>query len=332
MPTISIIVPVYKVEKWLERCVRSILAQTFRDFEVILVDDGSPDRSGEMCDALAQGDPRIQVIHKKNGGLSDARNAGIDAAAGEYLMFTDSDDYIEPETLEKMYHAVCRENAALCICNYKVVFETGTGCQADNHQMIPPKVCTAREITKRCAQDSNPTWVVACNKLYHRSLWENIRFPVGKIHEDEFMFHQTILQCERIVCISDVCYNYVMRESSIMHSPSPKAALDGTEALLERIRYYRMAHFSVPEISSTLLSAIQKINSFFPVQKNADKESRKRYKNYQKQIRRFILPLLKERDVPNPTKIYLVIKFIFPYLSWKFKSISDGSRIYGNKK
>ena len=105
-PEVSIIVPVYKVEDYLERCVKSILAQTYTDFELILVDDGSPDRCGEMCDVFAKEDPRIRVIHKKNGGLSDARNVGMDRARGQYLFFVDSDDYIHEQSIEKLHSLI----------------------------------------------------------------------------------------------------------------------------------------------------------------------------------------------------------------------------------
>ncbi|WP_154064713.1 glycosyltransferase family 2 protein, partial [Enterococcus faecalis] len=123
MPKISIIVPVYNVEKYLEKCVRSILAQTFTDFELILVDDGSPDSSGAMCDQFAEQDQRVKVIHKENGGLSDARNAGIEIATGEYLGFVDSDDYIADDMYELLYTNIVKEDADLSICGIYDVYE-----------------------------------------------------------------------------------------------------------------------------------------------------------------------------------------------------------------
>ncbi|HEL7541574.1 TPA: glycosyltransferase, partial [Enterococcus faecalis] len=123
MPKISIIVPVYNVEKYLEKCVRSILAQTFTDFELILVDDGSPDSSGAMCDQFAEQDERVKVIHKENGGLSDARNAGIEIATGEYLGFVDSDDYIADDMYELLYTNIVKEDADLSICGIYDVYE-----------------------------------------------------------------------------------------------------------------------------------------------------------------------------------------------------------------
>lgn len=132
MPKISIIVPVYNVEKYLEKCVRSILAQTFTDFELILVDDGSPDSSGAMCDQFAEQDQRVKVIHKENGGLSDARNAGIEIATGEYLGFVDSDDYIADDMYELLYTNIVKEDADLSICGIYDVYEGRANCKKFN--------------------------------------------------------------------------------------------------------------------------------------------------------------------------------------------------------
>lgn len=128
-PIISIIVPVYKVENYLQKCIDSILAQTFRDFELILVDDGSPDRCPELCDAAAEKDSRIRVIHQKNGGLSAARNAGLDAARGGWIAFVDSDDAIEPEMYEALHDSAVKENADVAVCNFQLLDETGKNLQ-----------------------------------------------------------------------------------------------------------------------------------------------------------------------------------------------------------
>ena len=138
MPKISIIVPVYNVEKYLEKCVRSILAQTFTDFELILVDDGSPDSSGAMCDQFAEQDQRVKVIHKENGGLSDARNAGIEIATGEYLGFVDSDDYIADDMYELLYTNIVKD-ADLSICGIYDVYEERANCKKFNTGTFPEK-------------------------------------------------------------------------------------------------------------------------------------------------------------------------------------------------
>lgn len=140
MPKISIIVPVYNVEKYLEKCVRSILAQTFTDFELILVDDGSPDSSGAMCDQFAEQDQRVKVIHKENGGLSDARNAGIEIATGEYLGFVDSDDYIADDMYELLYTNIVKEDADLSICGIYDVYEGKEPVEKQQQYIVLDKV------------------------------------------------------------------------------------------------------------------------------------------------------------------------------------------------
>lgn len=146
MPKISIIVPVYNVEKYLEKCVRSILAQTFTDFELILVDDGSPDSSGAMCDQFAKQDERVKVIHKENGGLSDARNAGIEIATGEYLGFIDSDDYIADDMYELLYTNIVKEDADLSICGIYDVYEGKEPVEKQQQYIVLDKVAAMKMI------------------------------------------------------------------------------------------------------------------------------------------------------------------------------------------
>ena len=149
-PTISIIVPVYKVEKYLQKCIDSILAQTFRDFELILVDDGSPDNCPALCDAAAQKDARIRVIHQKNGGLSAARNAGLDIARGEWIGFVDSDDAIEPEMYKTLYDIAVQENADVVVCNFRLVMKPEIPLHASGGNEIKSKSQKCFPEWKRC--------------------------------------------------------------------------------------------------------------------------------------------------------------------------------------
>lgn len=163
MPKISIIVPVYNVEKYLEKCVRSILAQTFTDFELILVDDGSPDSSGAMCDQFAEQDQRVKVIHKENGGLSDARNAGIEIATGEYLGFVDSDDYIADDMYELLYTNIVKEDADLSICGIYDVYEGKEPVEKQQQYIVLDKVAAMKMIL-----EAKVVSVHAVNKLYKK--------------------------------------------------------------------------------------------------------------------------------------------------------------------
>ena len=178
---ISVIVPVYKVEEYLDECVQSLINQTYTNLEIILVDDGSPDGCPQMCDDWAMRDARIKVIHKKNGGLSDARNAGLDICTGDYVAFVDSDDWIKPEMYRYMYDAIKREKADICACNI-------ISCYPNREVSWGGKAYTVGDsetMLDRLYSDSAFP-VCAWNKLYRRELWQEFRFPVGKICEDAF--------------------------------------------------------------------------------------------------------------------------------------------------
>lgn len=179
MPTISVIVPVYKVEPYLNRCVDSILRQTYQDFELILVDDGSPDRCGEICDEYARQDSRIHVIHKENGGLSDARNAGIDwveaNSDSRWLIFADSDDWVHPELLARLLDAATAFDLKISVCGYQ---ET----EGADPAVLPEDMRPHRWTPKQFYMEHFVNATVAWGKLYSRSCFRDIRYPVGKIH------------------------------------------------------------------------------------------------------------------------------------------------------
>lgn len=210
---ISVIVPVYNVEQFLTRCVDSILAQTYEALEIILVDDGSKDASGKICDELAEKDGRIKVIHKENGGLSSARNTGIDAATGEYLAFVDSDDWIEADSYAYMLGLMKKYDAKLaCAGRYDVDGKTGEKALG----LCPKKeeCISAEEMVGRIflwdGCDSS-----ACDKLYHRSLFETFRYPDGKVCEDVPTTYRIVLKAERVVMCDKPIYNYYHRPNSI---------------------------------------------------------------------------------------------------------------------
>lgn len=236
---ISVIVPIYKVEKYLSKCVKSILAQTYTNIEVILVDDGSPDNCGRIADTYAARDKRVRVIHKPNGGLSSARNAGIDIAGGAYIGFVDSDDYIHPDMYKNLYTAIKAADAEISICNYCWMNENGTLCEKElSSDKITTGVLSYNAVFAAMHERSNVTYITAYNKLYKSSLLHTVRFPEGKIHEDEFTVHHFFAQCNKVACISDVLYYYVQREGGLTSHFSLKN-FDRFEALLDRYRFYR---------------------------------------------------------------------------------------------
>ena len=244
-PLLSIIVPVYKVESYLPKCIDSILAQTFTDFELILVDDGSPDNCPALCDAAAAKDARIRVIHQKNGGLSAARNAGLDVARGEWIGFVDSDDYIAPEMYEALYKAVQSTGADLALCDYAEVDETGALCPP-MHISLAEQVFTGRELLKNATDTMiQPAW----NKLYRRAIFAQLRYPEGKLNEDLFLIPEVCLQIQKAVVVPKALYYYVQRGGSIMsgnktlrHFDAAAAAQRYWECLVENGAYDALAN------------------------------------------------------------------------------------------
>lgn len=228
MDLISIIVPVYNVEKYINTCVESILKQTYRDLEIILVDDGSTDASGELCDELAKMDSRIVVMHKENGGLSDTRNAGLDCATGEWIMFVDSDDFIHPDTVKLSLEIAQKNQSDLLAFGYMYVDE-----QCDYVQTtlgyVNETVYTEDQLLRAFAKQDTGS-VMACNKLYRKSIWEEIRFPVGKIHEDEFVIVDVLQRANNATVIDAKLYFYRQRQGSIMATRNLKSEYDALEA------------------------------------------------------------------------------------------------------
>lgn len=234
---ISIIVPVYKVEDYLERCIESVRNQTYTNIEIILVDDGSPDACPQICDRYARQDARIKVIHKENGGLSDARNRGIDAAKGEYIGFVDSDDYIHPEMYMELWQSMKKTGADIAACGVeKVSADSKPDVQQIKNNAV--NVYTGRQAVENIFDGTLYLQsVVAWNKLYKKELFENVRYPVGKIHEDEFTTYVLFYKCNKVVYNTGRYYYYYQRTDSIMGGRKTSFSADGLEA------YEQMAAF-----------------------------------------------------------------------------------------
>lgn len=208
---ISIVVPVYNVEKYLIPCIDSILKQTYKYFELIIVDDGSTDCSGELCNNYIGKDKRIKVFHKNNGGLSDARNYGMEHAGGKYITFIDSDDTISPMFLEILISKAKETNADIVQCNLTLseeALDTGTGKTFfyNNSEGLKQFLLIGK------------IYVAACGKLYKRELFDNIQFPYGKINEDNFTIYKVVYKSRNTICIDRSLYWHRMREGSIMHT------------------------------------------------------------------------------------------------------------------
>ena len=222
---ISVIVPIYRVEKYLPACIDSILNQTFTDFELILVDDGSPDRCPEICDETAKRDARVRVIHQANAGLSAARNAGIEIAHGEWLGFVDSDDYIAPQFYEKLYQTAQRTDADCVMCSVQNVDESGKSIDSALMR-VADEVKTGQEVLQKIGRDDVTPYLTAGNKLYRRKLFNTLRYPAGRQNEDVFVFAELFCQVQRAACVAEPLYFYRKRIDSIMNSAVKLRNLD----------------------------------------------------------------------------------------------------------
>lgn len=229
-PLISIIVPCYKVEKYLPKCIDSIIKQTYTNLEIFLVDDGSPDNCGKICDEYAQKDPRIKVIHKTNGGLSDARNVAIDKMTGEYVVFVDSDDYIAPTHIEGLYSMIQRYQAEISV-NTFIAFHDGTTPLP--HPKSPKEyVYTGLEATEKMFYQEmfdNSAW----GKMYKSSLFNNIRYPKGLLYEDLPTTYKLMLKASKVAYNNNETYYYLLRADSIEGSKFTPEKLNSALKLME---------------------------------------------------------------------------------------------------
>lgn len=232
---ITVIVPVYKVEAYIHRCINSLLKQTYKNLEIILVDDGSPDKCAEICDEYALIEDRIKVIHKKNGGLSDARNKGIDAAKGNLITFIDSDDWVHEEYIERLYHLLKDTNSDITVCD----FIRTSSENFEVNSFIKNIEFTNIEALAQLTSVFYLQMVVAWGKLYKRELFEEIRFPEGKIHEDEFTTYRLLFKARKITLTTAQLLYYWQREDSIMGSAfNMKSKIHLIEAYEERSHFY----------------------------------------------------------------------------------------------
>lgn len=234
MAEICVIVPVYKVEAYLNRCIRSILSQSYQDFILILVDDGSPDNSGALCDSWARKDSRIHVIHQKNGGLSAARNAGLEYLLSktecQWVTFVDSDDWIHPNMLEQMLTAAQEMGTNISICGFQETTGEGFGTNLESKwQIWKPEDFYLKHIVDA---------TIACAKLYRIECFKNLRFPVGKLHEDEFITYQLLLPQKAITVVDVPLYAYYVNYESITKSKWNPKRLDAWEAFEQQLVFF----------------------------------------------------------------------------------------------
>jgi len=234
-PKISVIIPVYKVEPYLRKCLESVLGQTYKDMEIILVDDGSPDNCGAICDEYAARDTRVQVIHKANGGVSSARNAGLAAAAGEWIGWVDSDDWIEPDMYEYMLKHAMECDADIAVCGRFERYRDKCVCRGWNHEQVLDTESALELLLKNDVMQN-----YLCDKLWRHMLFDDIVFPEGRTFEDIAVMHRLFMRAHQVVCLPEAKYNYLQHSDSIV----------GNQSLENRINHYQAAKLRLNEMGS----------------------------------------------------------------------------------
>ena len=296
---ISIVVPIYNVEKYLDRCVQSIVGQTYNNLEIILVDDGSPDNCPEICEVWAKKDKRITVYHKPNGGLSDARNYGIDRANGDYIGFVDSDDYISPDMIGTMVYAIQKNDCRLACCGriYKNGESETRSRSLEFIRVMDDKTAIHELLTNGCVEEA------AWDKLYERSLWDNLRFPKGEINEDIVVMPEIIRRARRVVHVGEPFYYYCYNNTSITKSGYNEKKDVMFRHLVDLEEYIKQYYPDELESVKVIESRYALTTLFSIIQANEEKEFEQAYKGYKAILRKSYKQMLVSKNMSKKQKL-----------------------------
>lgn len=298
---ISIIIPIYNVEKYLPACLDSIIDQNHKDLEIILVNDGSTDNSSQICEEYAAKDKRIKVIHKENGGLSDARNAGFEIATGEFISFVDSDDLISPDFCEKLINALLSNDADIAECGFLKFENPKEIKQFKNSDSQKSEVLDTETALKRLMEVSEAA--VVWNKIYRKEVIDNLRFPVRKINEDEYWTYKVFGNAGKIVKLPDTMYYYRQQQGSIMGQNYSLKRLDGLQAFEERIIYMKN-HFPNLVNTAVRMYCFGGMHHYHQICKHPETDPKKVYR---KKLRKL---------VKNYNKLSVLKNWYWKYIVW----------------
>lgn len=307
---ISVIVPVYNVEKYLHKCINSILNQTYKNLEIILIDDGSTDNSGKICDEYALKDNRIKVIHKENGGLSSARNAGLDICSGDYIGFVDSDDYIAEDMYEYLYVNLKKNNADVAMCNFYLEYQNGRIEKVSNLNDF--ELSNDESIIDFYL--NNNILIGIWNKLFRHDIIKFVKFPIGQCCEDTYIIIDWVSKCKNFIFCSQCKYYYLKRENSLSNRNADKYLYDEVEAFSKILKYalkynYNCQKFAYKCVVESYKCSLDRLL----FQKNNIDEQREILK-----IRTFFkkekLKILKNSAIKIKSKIiYFIIAYNYKY-------------------
>ena len=317
MPAISVIVPVYKVEPYIHKCVDSILGQTFSDIQVILVDDGSPDTCGDICEEYAKKDERVQVVHKENGGLSDARNAGIPYAKGEYVIFLDSDDYVEKDMLEYLYTNIKKARADMATCGIYEVYKDRIEAQEEEEDFV----CSGEEAF-RCILRGHTIRGEIWNKLILKSCMEDLRFPKGRLYEDIYYTVDLMQRVKTVAVGTKPKYYYLHREDSITGRAYRPQLFDIIDGYTKNYRVVKKA-FPALEKEAQCLWIWSRFIVLDKMLMEDDFRTLEGYKELKRFIRRHLFVILRNPYFQKKRKISAFVLFINVRLYRRLVFISE---------
>ena len=314
---ISIVIPVYNVEKYLERCLQSVVDQTYKDIEIILVDDGSTDESKIICDLYESNDSRIKVIHKENGGLSDARNAGIDIAKGKYISFIDSDDYVEKDYIKSMYDAIKKDNSDISVSLHVIKYENGKTKFKFENQC--DKIVNAKQALEMMLYDDGLD-LSAWGKLYKTVFFNNIKFPKGRIFEDAATTYKLMDKAEKISLVNQYLYNYMIRNNSISSGKFNEKKMDlisSTKEMSDFVsqKYPDLQRACDRRLMYAYLSTITQL---------AKSNEQKKYCDLKKELMTYIKKngrkVLADKNIPKRDRVAIILcKFGYPVFRFAWK-------------
>lgn len=308
---ISVIIPVYNVEKYLKKCVKSICRQTYSDLEIILVNDGSTDESALICERLKEEDKRICVIHKENEGAAGARNTGLEAAKGTYIIFVDADDFVDEKYLESMYMAVDEEDIEAVVCSYQKLQD---GKKQEEVILVNQKI-EGKSVIPYFFDEKSEAWDVPWNKLYKKSLFETIKYPLGRLNEDEATIYRVLYEAKAIKIIDACLYYYVIRNGSASKREDRRKLKDEMLNYQER-RQFCMDRKQPQWADMSLKRFYYRLIAYIHLSEN-EKEDIDLINEMKKEKRKLAMELINSSYIEIWSKIGILLTCLLPYAIMK---------------
>ena len=322
---VSMVVPVYNVEDYLQECIDSICAQTHHNLEIILVNDGSTDSSGEICDRAAERDARIRVFHNPNGGVSAARNTGLDQANGEYICFSDSDDVCAPFFVEHMLQACLQERADIAVGNYEEYEDTIVFSPASD---VKAQVYSGRDAVRHLIGKEHIKYTVVYDKLYKSELFQNIRFPEGLIHEDEDFSYRILYEAEKVVDLQETIYGYRTRSGSITTSDYSEKRTAVLDIAQKRVEFFQERNEAPLKDAFQWVYALLLLQHYPRIKKDLHRP--KQAKKMKQEFRKLAPELLRSPYLSRKKKCVIAVFRFFPgQYAWAMDAKEKLSKMIG---